>query len=110
MVDFLQNEDESLDSTASDFKCDQLKRKGNMESTVWKCSGKYSLYYRKRIKKIQYEFPDARIHLYVPALLGFDIVKTAYVLFPSSWFYKRYSFLSLIHVTLIKDSLEQSHV
>ena len=36
MIDLLQNKDKSLDWTASAFKFNQLKRKWNMESTVWK--------------------------------------------------------------------------
>ena len=36
MIDFLRNKDEPLEYTAPAFKCDQEKRKRNMESTVWK--------------------------------------------------------------------------
>ena len=48
MVDLLQNEDKLLDGTVLTFKWDQLKRKGNMQSAVWK-------YAVKRIWKLQCE-------------------------------------------------------
>ena len=51
----------------------------------------------KSIWKLQYEFADVRIKcdsstcrdLNFFALLRFDVVKLAYVLLPSFWFYKR---------------------
>ena len=36
MIDLLRNKDESLEWTAPTYKCDQEKRKRNVESTVWK--------------------------------------------------------------------------
>ena len=36
MVKLFGNKDKSLDGTAPTFKLQQWKRKGNMESTVWK--------------------------------------------------------------------------
>ena len=36
MIDLLQNKDELLEWIVPAFKCDQQKRMGNMESTVWK--------------------------------------------------------------------------
>ena len=36
MVELFQSKNESLVGTAPTFKCDQSKRKENMESTKWK--------------------------------------------------------------------------
>ena len=36
MIDLLRNKDESLKWTVPAFKCDQLKRKGNLEYTARK--------------------------------------------------------------------------
>ena len=36
MIDLLRNKDEMLEWTIPAFKCDQEKRKGYTESTVWK--------------------------------------------------------------------------
>ena len=36
MINILRNKDESLERTVPAFKCGQYKRKGNMESIVWK--------------------------------------------------------------------------
>ena len=63
MIDLLRDKDKSLEWTVPAFKCDQLKRKRNMESTVWSFtmeSVAYSLC-MKRMWKLQYEFADARI-------------------------------------------------
>ena len=38
MIDILPNKDESLEWTVPSFRCDQQKGKGNMESTVSKCT------------------------------------------------------------------------
>ena len=63
MIDLLRDKDKSLEWTVPAFKCDQLIRKRNMESTVWSFtmeSVAHSLS-MKRIWKLQYEFADARI-------------------------------------------------
>ena len=83
-----------------------------MGSTVWKYTVKsiehyilneYGNYNMSLLVPEQTDLSDntTRRDLYVLALLRF---KTAYVLFPSFWFYKR-----SIHLALIQDSLEQGH-
>ena len=44
MADFLRNKDESRDGAVLTLKCDQKKRNGNMESTVWKYTVKSILH------------------------------------------------------------------
>ena len=68
-----------------------------LDITLWVCWCQNKLFYAMAVLAV----------IYVFTLLRFDLWKTAYVKFPSFWFYKRYYLLSLIHLGFIQHLLKQ---
>ena len=118
MIDLLQNKDESFDWTAPAVKCDQEKRKRNMESTVWKFTMEsivhsiwkvYGNYNMRLLIPEQTLLLDSstRCDLCIFVLLRFDVVKNSICIFSFPSVLQTLLFLSIIHLALIRHSLEQ---